>query len=387
MAGAVLIWILTFVRVYRGVTQVEEPPLTVPERDAWPRVAMVVPVRNEEEWLPASLPTLVSQDLPGLEIFIVDDCSTDGTPGILKDFAAAHPRLHVIEGKPHPPGWVGKPWALHQAIQASSGPDATPWIMMVDADIRLHPSTARIALHEAERRGADLYSIAPSPECQTFWQRLTAMSMISAILTLFPAHRVNDPASKEALLAGGFLLIKREVHTAMGGEESVGHEIAEDLKRAVRAKAAGYRIHLAFTRHLAFHHWYGTLADIWNALRKNAYAGLEYNPVLLVLSIVIGVWVHGLPIAATVIQLKALLTGAALSLFQIVTAVTYWVLAILVVQPALRVLRTTPLFGILHPFGALVFLMIACTSAWDYHFGGGPRWKGRSFGANVVKKR
>lgn len=46
----------------------------------WPSVAVVVPARDEADVLPLSLPSLLAQDYPGdAEVFLVDDCSGDGT--------------------------------------------------------------------------------------------------------------------------------------------------------------------------------------------------------------------------------------------------------------------------------------------------------------------
>ena len=54
------------------------PPAPVPAR--WPRIAAVVPARNEAEFVGTALRSLLSQDYPGeLSVVLVDDHSTDGT--------------------------------------------------------------------------------------------------------------------------------------------------------------------------------------------------------------------------------------------------------------------------------------------------------------------
>jgi cellulose synthase/poly-beta-1,6-N-acetylglucosamine synthase-like glycosyltransferase len=48
--------------------------------DSWPRVAVIVPARNEADLLPETLPSLLGQDYPGeARVVLVDDLSTDGT--------------------------------------------------------------------------------------------------------------------------------------------------------------------------------------------------------------------------------------------------------------------------------------------------------------------
>lgn len=54
----------------------------------WPSVAIVVPARDEAGMLPVSLPSLLAQDYPGAaEIFLVDDCSKDGTGALARELS------------------------------------------------------------------------------------------------------------------------------------------------------------------------------------------------------------------------------------------------------------------------------------------------------------
>ena len=56
---------------------------------------------------------MLALDYPDYELIAVDDRSTDDTGRILDDFAARNPRLKVIHITELPPGWLGKPHALH----------------------------------------------------------------------------------------------------------------------------------------------------------------------------------------------------------------------------------------------------------------------------------
>ena len=63
-------------------------------------------------------------------MIVVDDGSTDGTA----DVARAH-GARVVAGRELPPGWVGKPWALQQGLEAASG----DVVVSLDADTRPRP--------------------------------------------------------------------------------------------------------------------------------------------------------------------------------------------------------------------------------------------------------
>ncbi|HEY6017312.1 MAG TPA: glycosyltransferase, partial [Gaiellaceae bacterium] len=88
----------------------EEPPAPA----GWPEVCAVVPARNEEAYLPRTLPALLAQDYPGrFRVLVVDDRSSDGTEAEARAAGA-----ELVEGAPLPEGWVGKVWALEQGSRA-----------------------------------------------------------------------------------------------------------------------------------------------------------------------------------------------------------------------------------------------------------------------------
>ena len=51
----------------------------------FPFVSVIVPVRNEEEYIERCLLSILSQNYPYFELIVVDDNSTDNTLKIIKD--------------------------------------------------------------------------------------------------------------------------------------------------------------------------------------------------------------------------------------------------------------------------------------------------------------
>ncbi len=90
----------------------------------WPRVAAVVPARNEAETIAESIGSLLRQDYPGAwTVILVDDDSSDGTAGIAQGVATANggeDRLRVVTSRGLPAGWTGKLWAFKQGIDAAA---------------------------------------------------------------------------------------------------------------------------------------------------------------------------------------------------------------------------------------------------------------------------
>ena len=83
----------------------------------------VIPARDEAASIGQTVRSLLGQDYPGLEVIVVDDGSQDGTARVAAEAAkaaGAGERLTVIAGRPLPPGWTGKLWAVKQGVEAAS---------------------------------------------------------------------------------------------------------------------------------------------------------------------------------------------------------------------------------------------------------------------------
>jgi cellulose synthase/poly-beta-1,6-N-acetylglucosamine synthase-like glycosyltransferase len=56
-----------------------------------PRIAVIVPARNEADFIAHTIQSLLAQNYPGeLHIFVVDDQSSDQTAAVVRSAAAEH---------------------------------------------------------------------------------------------------------------------------------------------------------------------------------------------------------------------------------------------------------------------------------------------------------
>src|SRR5262252_6257288 len=81
-------------------------------------ISFVMPIRNEEEYIRASLQSLVEQDYPSadLEIIVVDGRSSDGTCQIVGEVCRQNGNIRCLD---NPAGIV--PTAMNIGIRASRG--------------------------------------------------------------------------------------------------------------------------------------------------------------------------------------------------------------------------------------------------------------------------
>jgi hypothetical protein len=339
------------------------PPTALPEGS--PRVSVVIAARNEELDLPATLDDLLAQDYANLEVIVVEDGSTDRTGDVID---ARAPRVRRVNPPPLPPGWVGKNWACWNGARAATG----DWLLFMDADMRMPPTTVRTALEWAGREHADLASLMPRIEMRGFWERVVLPFYVQVVLTYFRAPHVNRPRSRTAMANGQFWLTPRTAYETTGGHEAVRSILLEDVAIARRYRAAGRTLRVAWSPVLLQTRMYRDRHEMFEGLLKNVH-GTEYS----------------LPRQATLIAglVGLFLLPLALLPFGLLTGTLPLTVAGVVLYLALfgkhvefaRALGAPGAYGLLFPLAVGYYVVLLGTS-----LGRGLRhkpvtWKGRSY--------
>ncbi|MBF9220553.1 glycosyltransferase family 2 protein [Hymenobacter ruricola] len=112
---------------------------------AAPVVTVVALCHNHAPFLREALDSILAQTYPQLEVWLVDDASTDGSPAILREYAARCPGWHLLLL----PENVGNCRAFNQAFRQSRG----EFVIDFATDDVLLPE--RVALQVAAFRSAD----------------------------------------------------------------------------------------------------------------------------------------------------------------------------------------------------------------------------------------
>jgi poly-beta-1,6-N-acetyl-D-glucosamine synthase len=60
------------------------------------RHVVIIPARNEEEFIGPTLESILTQSEPPDRVYVVDDGSTDRTPAIVEELAAGHPSVRLV---------------------------------------------------------------------------------------------------------------------------------------------------------------------------------------------------------------------------------------------------------------------------------------------------
>jgi chlorobactene glucosyltransferase len=239
--------------------------------DDLPLVSVCVPARDEERGIRACLKSLLEQDYPEFEVIVVNDHSTDHTGELIHELAGNNPRLIPLDGEDLPKGWLGKPFALHQAFQKAKG----EILLFTDADLVFEPNALRTAVFNMQERKLDALTLMPKAEFGSFWEKAVQPVIFGFIGSLTRFGKVNSQDQKSAMGFGAFLMFKRSAYEAIGRHEGVKADVLEDVMIAKRLKKAGFKLLVADAKRLFSIRMYYGLREIWIGWRKNMFMAMK----------------------------------------------------------------------------------------------------------------
>jgi glycosyltransferase involved in cell wall biosynthesis len=239
--------------------------LRVPPADPPPareRVSVLLPVRDEAARVAACLTSLlVQQDVPDLEVLVLDDGSTDGTADVVRRVAGDDARVRLLDGAPPPYGWLGKPHACRQLADAASG----SVLVFVDADVVV--AARGIAATVAVLRESRLDLVCPYPRqlAGTPAERLVQPLLQWSWLTTLPLRAAEgSPRPSLAAANGQLLAVDTAAYRRAGGHAAVRDEVLDDIALLRAVKRAGGRGGVVDGTHVATCRMY----DGWASLRE-----------------------------------------------------------------------------------------------------------------------
>jgi chlorobactene glucosyltransferase len=353
-------------------------PSTNESPRAGPRVSVLVPARNEEHRiLHASLGSILAQDYADFEVVAVNDRSTDSTLAILRSLAEDDGRLRVIDGTETPEGWLGKPHALRQALEASTG----EWVLATDADMLFHASALRTAVEYALEKNCDALTLIPRFEAHAFWERVFVPTWQWGGLILFPPEFVNRDGSRFGIGIGGFFLMRRAALERVGGFDAVRSEVLEDMRMAEALKRSGARMHFQYAPALVSTRMYSNLAELWESSAKNMFSILRFSVALTLATLAWMLTLAVIPPALASVSALALALGSANELWPrllLPNALT-WALFVSLLALVNRRFGVHALYALTAPLGWLLSCAVLVASAYGVLTGRGLTWKGRRF--------
>jgi chlorobactene glucosyltransferase len=103
VAGAWVSLLRSMVASFRNTPLLDVFPLKEHET---PKVSIILPARNEEEFIAACLDSLLDQNYENYEIIAIDDSSEDATGDIIAKYATKDKKVVHVSAGPKPDGWI-----------------------------------------------------------------------------------------------------------------------------------------------------------------------------------------------------------------------------------------------------------------------------------------
>ncbi len=326
---------------------------------------MIIPARDEERTIERTVRAFLAQTYPDLEIIVVNDRSVDRTGEILAQFQ----KIAVVDNEEPPPGWLGKPWALHQGSRRATG----ELLLFVDADVLYEPDAIASAVAQMETSGVSLVSLFPHLEMHGFWEHIVMPNLAVFAFTFLPLWLVNRTRIPLLAVGGGpGNLVRREDYDAVGGHESLRNAVVDDVALARLMRRSGRRTEaVRAERHVRVRMYHG-LGEIVRGFTKNAFAVFSYNYLVAVLFLGLAVVFHLLPFALAV-------TGNAVA----IVTVAIIALTRAVLFAALGYRFDNALLG--HPLMIGTWCWILLRSVWITGVRRQLHWRGRTYDAGRTK--
>lgn len=337
--------------------------------DLRPLVSVIIPARDEERMIERTLRAMLAQTYPALEIVVVDDRSVDDTGAIVDRLAAEDRRVVPIHNEEPPPGWLGKPWALHQGSLRARG----ELLLFVDADVLYEPGAIAAAIAHFQERRVALVSLMPSLGMRGFWEHVAMPNLAFFLFTIFPLWLSNRTRLPILAVGGGpGNLVGRAGYEAAGGHVALRDAVVDDvgLARLIRQKVG--RTEVVRSEKLVTVRMYEGLREVVEGFTKNGFAVTGRSYLVIFVATVLGVVLHLLPYALA-------LTGNVLA----IVTVAVITLTRVILFRALRYRLDNAVFG--HPLMTALWGYILLRSTWYTGIRRRLMWRGRTYDAGKTR--
>lgn len=243
-----------------------------------PSVSVLIPARNEESSIEASVGAALASENVELEVVVLDDHSTDATPEIVQRISESDPRVRCLTSEPLPDGWNGKQFACRQLADAAK----YDHLLFIDADVRLSAQALARLLHRKQRTAVALLSAFPHQQTGTWLEKWIIPLMHFILLGYLPLHRMRDGTDPAfAAGCGQLFLTRRDQYELAGTHEAIAASRHDGVKLPRAYRQADLVTDVVDGTQLAECRMYRNAREVIRGVLKNAVEGIA-NPKLIV---------------------------------------------------------------------------------------------------------
>lgn len=124
------------------------PEFQIVEGETLPIISVIIPCHNVQDYLKACVDSILWQSISGIEILLIDNVSTDGTPNIIREYADKYPNIKAAFLTED----MGPSGGRNKGIEMARG----KYIAFCDADDTVPPKAYELMLRKAEKTHAEI---------------------------------------------------------------------------------------------------------------------------------------------------------------------------------------------------------------------------------------
>jgi cellulose synthase/poly-beta-1,6-N-acetylglucosamine synthase-like glycosyltransferase len=198
--------------------------------DRFPSVAVLIPAHNEGVVIKETLDAMVKLTYEGdLDVFVLDDASTDDTASIVKSFSETFSRIHYVKVPPGSP--KGKSRVLNYGLSITS----SEYFLVFDADNQPEKEAVTELVYAAETTDNAAGAVGYVKTINANRNLLTRMIAIEFQVFQLLMQSGRWKVFKTGSLAGTNMLLRRSVIEELGGYDP--YALAEDAELTMRITA------------------------------------------------------------------------------------------------------------------------------------------------------
>lgn len=344
--------------------------------DRLPLISVVMPAKDEEEYIERSVSSILASEYPRLEVIVVNDRSRDRTAEILARLSDTDDRLSVVTIDRLPDGWTGKTHALFEGSRRASG----ELLLFTDADTVVTPDALPRTVRSLEESGCGMISLWPGFISRGFSENVVHPHLLLGLGSVYRPKDVNDGANDAGLASGSFILVRRSVYEAVGTWERFRSEITEDVALSKAVKRSGERLAVCRGGSMVKTRGFANLRELRRFWTRTFYGGFERSA-LTILRVTSNYLVLSGLIVCLIISLTITAAGMATQpvwVMLVVSAAAMIALTGIFAAFTQRELGSWKL-GLTAPVGIVVSAWVALHALAVALSGRGIRWRGSSY--------
>ena len=342
----------------------------------YPRLAVLLAVRNEAPYLPACLDHLLATDYPTDHwcVWVGNDQSEDATLAIARRYAARDNRVRVVDVT----GQLGEARAkanvIAHLVQANARSEyPAEALLITDADVRVTPTWARAMVQRWQAGSPSRpvgivtgVTVVAGHGLGAGWQRIDWLWALGMV-------KVASDLGIPVATLGNNMLLRRQAYEATGGYETLPFSITEDFQILHQTVGGGYGFRNCIDSDtLVMTQPMGSFAELLQQRKRWTHGALQLPAYLVSILVLQALFI---PLIVGVAGKYPALAGS----LWVAKAVSQGGFILLVIR---KIRLPRPLFRqtLWHLLGFELYVsMLSLVSLFYYLLPTGLRWKGRRF--------